>query len=238
MMHWHESMKIFKTLTVDNQPYNLVKDDIRLELNSPGRATFAVLADHALSGIVMLRAGWSGEKTYIWFIGYVESSITISPQQQKLFCRELTAAMNRFLPLGLRHVTVRDVLINLSGFTDINFMMPDSVYMDQKSPYFYHLGDGYQAMDAIGRVYDIPKYLWQQLGDGSVFVGSWHGSRWADKRIQIPDNLFTKHMSTNSASLPMIPAIRPGAWFNRGIIHSVQLQEETMVISWKPSNVW
>ncbi len=231
-------MKIIKSLTVDNKPYGLVKDDIRLELCSPGRATFVVLSDHELNGIVSLKAGWSDGKTYNWFIGYIESSITIDTKQQKLFCRELNATINRFLPLGLRHVAAKDVLVSLTEQTDINFMIPGADYMDQPSPYFYHLGDGYQAMDAIGRVYRIPQYIWQQMGDGSVYVGSWLDSRWAGNPIQIPDSLFTRHMSTNSASLPMSPAIRPGVLFNRGIITTVQLIKETMVITWKPSNEW
>ena len=231
-------MKIIKTLTVDNQPYRLVNDDIRLELCSPGRATFTVLSDHTLSGIVAFNAGWSYGKIYRWFIGYIENSITVDPQRQKLFCRELNAVINRFLPLSLRHVSVRDVIVNLTGLTDLNFNMPDADYMNQPSPYFYHLGDGYQAMDAIGRVYQIPQFIWQQQGDGSVYVGSWKDSRWAENPVQIPDNLFTHHMSTNSATLPMSTAIRPGVHFNRGIIKSVQLSEDTMVITWKPSNDW
>ena len=229
-------MKIIKSLTVDDEPHNLIEDDIRLELCSPGRASFIVVSDKPLTGIVIYKAGWSDGKTYTWFIGYVESSITINPQQQKLFCRELCATINRFLPLGLRHVAAKDVLVSLTEQTDINFIIPSAGYMDQTSPYFYHLGDGYQAMDAIGRVYQIPQFIWQQMGDGSVFVGSWQDSRWAKHSIQIPDNLFTGHLSTNSASIAMIPAVRPGVRFNRGIIHAVQLKQESMVISWKPLN--
>ena len=231
-------MKIIKTLTVNNQPYGLVSDDIRLELCSPGRATFIVLADQALTGVVILKAGWSDATVYSWFIGYIESSITVDSQQQKLFCRELTATLNRPLYLALRHVSVKDVLIKLSELTEINFAIPDADYINHQSPYFYHLGKGYQLMDAIGPTYQINQYIWQQQGDGSVFVGSWQDSRWADKPIQLPDSLFTEHMSTNSASLPMTPAIRPGVKFNRGIIHSVQLIAESMVITWKPSNDW
>ena len=116
--------------------------------------------------------------------------------------------------------------------------MPLSDYMDNQFPYFYHLGDGYHAMDAIGQVYSIPRYLWQQQGDGSVYVGSWFDSRWSENPVTIPDSLFTQHMSTNSASIAMMPSVRPGAQFNRGIIDSVQLISETMVISWKPSEDW
>ena len=232
-------MKIIKTLTVNNQPYGLVSEDIRLDLCSPGRANLTVIADKSLAGIVILRAGWSDATIYSWFIGYIENSITVNSQQQKLFCRELTATLNRPLYLGLRKVSVNDILIKLTEMTEINFATPDADYINnRKSPYFYHLGNGYQLMDAIGSAYQINQYIWQQQGNGSVYVGSWQDSRWADKPIQLPDSLFTEHLSTNSASLPMTPAIRPGVKFNRGIIHSVQLIAENMVITWKPSNDW
>ncbi len=231
-------MKIIKTLTVDHKPYGLVTDDVRIELCSPGRSIFVVLSDHTLSGIVALKIGWSDSETYSWFIGYIENSVTIDQQQQKLFCRELTATLNRPISLGLRHVSVKDVLTELSELTSINYATPKANYIYQQSPYFYHIGGGYQAMDAIGRVYGIKQYIWQQQGDGSVYVGSWQDSRWADKPVQIPDNLFTQHMSTNSASLPMTPALRPGVRFNRGIVDAVQLSAESMVISWKPSSDW
>ena len=231
-------MKIIKTLLVDNQSFSLINDDIRLELSSPGRATFVVVSDKDLSGIVMMNAGWSESQTYRYFIGYIERSVAINPKQKKLFCRELSATLNRPMDLGLRHVTAKDVLIELSRLTNINFNYPDSPYMDEVAPYFYHLGSGYQAMDTIGRVYEINQYIWQMQTDGSLYVGSWQESRWADKPVQIPDDLFTDHMSTNSAKLPMSPALRPGVKFNRGIIHSVQLSSETMVISWKPSSDW
>ena len=70
-----------------------------------------------------------------------------------------------------------------------------------------------------------------------VFVGSWDDSRWADKPVSIPDNIFTKHLAQNSATLGMIPALRPGALFNRGIITAVQLKQENMVITWKKPSV-
>ena len=121
-----------KNLTVNNQPYGLINDDIRLELCSPGRATFVILTDTPLTGIVELKAGWSDSNTYSWFIGYIESSITIDNQQQKLFCRELTATLNRVFYLGLRHVSVKDVLIRLSELTEISFAIPDAGYADRR----------------------------------------------------------------------------------------------------------
>lgn len=227
-------MKIIKTLKVNNVEVGLVSDDVRLELSSPGRATFVVRSEQPLSQIVTFDAGWSEGKVWRVFVGYIESSITINPQQQKLFCRELTAVLNRDLFMALRMVTLKDVTTRINEITSLNFALPDADYCRQQSPYFYHLGDGYGAMDQIGRVYQIPLFIWQMQGDGTVYVGSWANSRWANRPIEIPDKLFTEHLSFNSAKLPMTPSIRPGVQFNRGLINSVQLSSDFMIIAWKP----
>lgn len=229
-------MKIIKILKVNNQAIGLISEDIRLELSSPGRATFVVRSDKPLNQVVTFDAGWTDGRVYRVFVGYIESSITINPQQQKLFCRELTATLNRDLFLALRYVTLKDVLNRLNELTSLNFALPDADYCRLQSPYYYHLGDGYQAMDLLGRVYQIPFFIWQMQGNGSVYVGSWAQSRWATRPIEIPDKLFTAHTSANCARLPMTPGIRPGVKFNRGIINTTQLSGDQMVITWKPYN--
>ena len=227
-------MKIIKILKVNNGEVGLISEDLRLELSSPGRATFVVRSDQPLSQIVTFDAGWSDGRVFRVFVGYIESSITINPQQQKLFCRELTATLNRNIFLALRRVTLKDVTNRINELTSLNFALPDADYCRQQSPYYYHLGDGYQAMDQLGRVYQIPLFIWQMQCNGLVYVGSWAHSRWASRPIEIPDKLFTEHLSFNSAKLPMTPSIRPGVQFNRGLINSVQLSGDYMVIAWKP----
>ncbi len=229
-------MKIVKILKVNNQEVGLISEDLHLELSSPGRASFVVRASKPLSQIVTLDAGWSDSKVWRVFVGYIESSVTINPQQQKLFCRELTATLNRDLLLALRRVTLRDVTNRLSELTNLNFALPNADYSSRQSPFYYHLGDGYQAMDSLGRVYQIPLFIWQMQGNGTVYVGSWTDSRWASRPIELPDKLFTQHLSFTSARLPMTPGIRPGVKFNRGLIHSVQLTDDFMDIAWKPLN--
>ena len=229
-------MKIIKTLLVNNQEVGLVSEDIRLELSSPGRATFVVRSNKPLDQIVFFDAGWSDGRIYRVFVGYIESSITINPQLQKLFCREMTATLNRDIFLALRYVTLKDVTTQINALTGLNFALPEADYTSRQSPFYYHLGDGYQAMDRIGTVYQIPLFIWQMQGNGTVYVGSWAHSRWSSRPIELPDKLFTDHTSTNSARLPMTPGIRPGVKFNRGIINSTQLSGDSMVISWKPYN--
>lgn len=229
-------MKSIKRLTVQGTEYKLVSDDVRLSLTSPGRATFRVQAGAPLAGVVVFEAGMLGKQSKApvrFFIGLIETSTPIAKGEQQLFCRELSAALNRDLPLGLRRVTVPDVLAKIAEVTDLRFVTPDADYMSKPSAYFHHCGGGYQALDALGPVYEIPEFIWQQLGDGSIYVGSWADSPWAKKAVAtIPDALFSEFLTATSGVVGLLPQLRPGVRINRGIITAVQLKAEKMVISW------
>lgn len=227
-------MKIIKQLLVNGEEVGLISDDTRLELSSPGRARFLVQSDKPLTGVVQFAIGWSGMELFRLFVGYIDRQTTVNEKQQLLFCRELSAALNRPLFMGLRHITVNDVLTRISKETAISFVAPDKEYVRKQVPHFHHIGGGYQAMDAIGPVFNIPSFIWQQQGDGSVYVGSWKDSRWASRPVQIPDKFFTEHLAFNSAQMMMAPSLRPGVQFNRGIIDSLTCKNDSMVISWKP----
>ncbi|NER60871.1 hypothetical protein G3435_14595, partial [Pseudomonas sp. MAFF212428] len=103
-------MKLHKVLTVDGTVYPVVKDDVRLEIRSPGRASFTVQAQAPLRGLVMLDIGYNEATLQRFFIGYVERSTAANGQQQILFCRELAAILGAPLPLDLRHVHLQAVL--------------------------------------------------------------------------------------------------------------------------------
>lgn len=228
-------MKLVKRLCVNGQTLGLIHDDVRLDLKNPGRATFVIRSSQPLTKHITFDVGWNESQVFRVFTGTIESIITINPQQQKLFCRELTSVLNQNIYMALRNVTLSDVVADLYAKTYLNFTLPDKPYCQQTSPFFYHLGDGCGLMDQLGRVYQIQDFMWQQQGDGTVYVGSWHDSKWAQHPIELPDKLFTNHLSNNSAKMLIIPSIRPGVKFNRGIISSVQLLKNDMVITWKPS---
>lgn len=228
-------MKIVKRLLIDEQECGLIEDDVVLSLTRPGRARLRVRSDCALDGLVEIEAGWSETRSHQVFRGYVDSQVTVSAGEQLLFCRELSAALNRDLPLGLRRVTAVDVLDSIAETTKLRFSPASAGYMTRDAPFFHHLGGGYHAMDALGDVYQIPDHIWQQQTDGSIYVGSWGDSRWAEpqRRVRIPDNMFTEHLAHNSARIGMIPAVRPGVLFNRGRITSLRMRNESMVITWR-----
>ncbi|MNM23663.1 hypothetical protein D3C81_340680 [compost metagenome] len=229
------SMKLHKVLTINGTAYPLIKDDVRLDLKSPGRATFTVQADAALKGLVMLDIGYNDSPLQRHFIGYVERSTTASSKEQVLACRELAAILANPLPLNLRHVDLQAVLAEVSNKTGLRFRVPDKSYAKTKAPFFYSLAAGYQAMDSLATVFSIPDFIWQQQGDGEVFVGSWTDSFFGVREpLQLPVELFDGYQSNQSAMIAALPGLRPGASINQGDrITSVTLADNQMAIRWK-----
>lgn len=228
-------MKLHKELAINGVPYVLVKNEVRLDAKSPGRATFTIQASAPVKGLVTLDIGYNGNTLQRHFIGYVERSTTASSTQQVLFCRELAAILANPLPLNLRHVDLRAVLVEIGQHTGLRFRVPDRPYAGVKAPFFYSLAAGYQAMDSLARVFSIPDPIWQQQGDGEVFVGSWADSFFGARApLQLPIELFDGYQGNESAMVAAMPGIRPGATFNQAQrIVSVSLAANQMGLKWK-----
>jgi hypothetical protein len=144
--------------------------------HQPGRATFTIKSAELVKGLVTLDIGYNDRTLQRHFIGYVERCTPANSIEQVLFCRELAAVLANPLPLNLRHVDLRAVLAQVSEQTGLRFRVPDRHYAGVKAPFFYNLAAGYQAMDSLARVFNIPDFTWHQLGDGEVFAGSWADS--------------------------------------------------------------
>ncbi|MNZ06742.1 hypothetical protein D3C78_234990 [compost metagenome] len=228
------SMKLHKVLTIAGSAYPLVKDEVRLELKSPGRASFTIQAAAPVKGLVTLDVGYNDAPLQRHFIGYVERCTAANSVQQVLVCRELTAILAKPLPLNLRHVDLRAVLAEVGEKTGLRFRVPEQPYATVKAPYFYSLAAGYQAMDSLARVFNIPDSIWQQQGDGEVFVGSWADSFFGERApLQLPVELFDGYQGNQSAMVAALPGLRPGATINQGerITH-VTLAGNQMAIKW------
>lgn len=229
------SLKLHKVLAINGEPIALVKEDVRLELRSPGRASFTVQASAPLKGLVTLDIGYNDSTLQRHFIGYVERCTPANSLQQVLFCRELAAILANPLPLNLRHVDLRAVLEEVSKQTGLKFRVPDKPYTRVKAPFFYSLATGYQAMDSLARVFSIDDLVWQQQGNGEVFVGSWADSFFGARApLQLPTELFEGYQDNQSALVAALPGMRPGATINQGErVTSVTLAGTQMALKWK-----
>jgi len=228
-------MKLHKVLSINGERFDLVSDEVRLDLHTPGRASFVVKTGKPLKGLVTLDVGYNDKPLQRHFVGYVERSTTANRLEQVLLCREVAAILERPLPMGLRHVTLSEVLLEVSKHTGLRFRVPDADYAKTKAPYFYSLATGIQTMDSLGQVFRIPDFIWHQQGDGEVYVGSWADSFWGDKPpLQLPVELFDNYQGNRSATVAALPGLRPGATINQGErITAVILTGTEMAIKWK-----
>ncbi|WP_020411016.1 hypothetical protein [Hahella ganghwensis] len=231
-------MKLHKQIEVADQLLKLVKEEVRLSLMSPGRAVFTVQSEIPLSGIVRFSMGYDPQELQRYFVGYVESCTTLDSQQQRLFCRELSATLNRRIPLSLRNVDLKQVLAAISDQTGLRFVTPKANYTETKASAFYSLTGGYHCLDSMAEVFSIPQLIWQQQGDGQVYVGSWQHSYWSGREVEIPPAWLDGFGVANRARIPAVPKLRPGIYLsNRNYLHQVNLVDSHMLLSWSP-NPW
>lgn len=232
-------MKLHKKISVNGIHYSLIDSNVRLQLFTPGRAAFTLESSETLSGIVIFSSGYAMDTVAPWFIGYVESSTTAGSRQQRIFCRELSAALYYPLSLALREVDLITTLNAISESMGVDFVLPQisTDYSEKIAPAFYTVANGYYAMDALSRVYNISRPVWQQQTDGKIFVGSWDHSRWASRPIDIPNRWEHKVLTSDGATLTAIPSVRPGALYNDNIITSVEFTKLSMNLTWS-KNPW
>lgn len=225
-------MRLHKRLAVAGEPVVLIDDDVRLNLFSPGRAALTVKSAKPLHGLVQLDLGYRTDNLQQFFLGYVVTSTTVDGERQKLFCRELTAALAQRVPLSLRYVTLAGVLGAISAITGLEFVSGRGSYTDRKAPAFYSAGAGYWVLDRLAQAFNIPQLIWQQQGDGKVFVGSWADSFWAGRRLELPPGLPSKFGVANRAQIPCIPRLRPGVLLNGHYVQQVTLAGNFMNLTW------
>lgn len=230
-------MKLNRVLTINQIPRVLIDERIVLDLYGPGRAQFTLLAgsDPVLVGqLVVYEFGYaSQDKVQRWFIGSVDKVVPVNEDLRRVFCRDLSAVLAHPLPLDLRHVSLRDVVAEINRITGLNFSVPDRAYADTRVANFYNMGSGYLAMAALGSVFNIPDFIWQQQGGGVIYVGSWTDSRWAGiKNLLLPNKFFDSHSANESARIAAMPQLRPGMRLNHHRLIKIEFQASHMTLSW------
>lgn len=229
-------MKLIRRLSISGDVYEVVDERVVLSLYEPGRAQFTLQAAaddiKRLSAVAFDIAYASEIDSQRLFLGYVDSVTPIDSHRCRIFCREMAAALQITLPLNLRHPDLRDVLQALHEKTGLDFSAPAEKYAETKIPHFSNIGTGYQAMDGIGRAFRIDDFIYQQQGEGIIYVGSWADSRWANKPVAVDYSFFSEQLSNTSAKIAAIPAIRPGVELNGNRITGLEFSGNFMTLSW------
>lgn len=72
-------------------------------------------------------------------------------------------------------------------------------------------------MDSLAPVFSIPDFIWQQQGDGEVFVRSRADSFFGVRSpLHVPVELFDDYQGHQSAKIAALPGLRPDATINHG----------------------
>ncbi len=227
-------MIIHKRLTIGGKPCAFDDDVIALHLFTPGSASFVINSAIETSGLVVFSMGYKKDALSTYFIGYVEGEPNRVDNNHKIiYCRELTALLRAVMPLALRKCSLIDVLKAINVRTKLVFSTATQAgYAQHLAPYFYSLGNGYHCMDSMADIYAIDRFIWQQQGDGGVFVGSWYDSFWSGRSVPVFDKLLSAHKMGGKMNIPVSEKVRPGlAIAERGIIESLTLKSDEMAIT-------
>ena len=216
---------------IDNQKIDIKDHWVVLQSATPGNCQITVKTKAKQFALVSVDLGW-GDMIDKVFIGYVERVMPAVNGWYTLFCRELSASLALNYSVMLRHPTLKQVLDELSQLTGLEFVVPDKTYAETAIPCFYCDSSGYAMLDNIGRSFRIDDFIWQQQGNGKIYVGSYQDSFWADKPIVIPNNLMTNHQAGRTATIPAAPMIRPNVLANGSRIKTVEFKETQMTITW------
>lgn len=231
-------MKLSRFLSVGNQPFGVVTERVLLKLNGSGSARFVIDASGSKAQAgdpVAFDIGYTrhNENSRL-FLGYIEKAVDMDSRRQNILCREISNVLAIPAPLDIRHVSAKTVLARINQITGLNFSIPDKSYSTERKPNFYNLGDGFQALQHLPRVYRIDDFIWQQQGNGIVYAGSWSDSRWAGRSVELPPDLLDNQLSSGTARIPAIPVLRPGVQLNGRRITQLEFENNHMTVSWTP----
>ncbi|MBI6548916.1 hypothetical protein [Xenorhabdus lircayensis] len=227
-------MKPINRLYLSGDEIHLVDANLMLELSACGRGFITAETTTDYTGkLVRLDVGYT-DLVLRWFTGYVERSQPAQNGYQRLFVRELAGVFDRQWPCSFQHPTLRQIVDYLQAHSGLTFILPQAPYTDKPIPHYTHNGTGYQLLANLGQVFAIEDYIWQQLPEGSVYLGSWVHSLFAGKPVDIPNEFSKSQSAGNAMTLPMIQSLRPGVVVNQQRLNKVNLTNENMTITWLP----
>ncbi|PHM69273.1 hypothetical protein [Xenorhabdus kozodoii] len=227
-------MKPIHRLYLSNDEIHIVDANLMLELSSCGRGFITAETTTDYTGkLVRLDVGYP-ELLLRWFTGYVERAQPAQNGFQRLFVRELVGVFDKAWPCSFQHPTLSQIVDWLQEHSGLTFTLPDAPYTDKPIPHYTHNGTGYQLLANLGQVFAIEDYIWHQLPDGAVYLGSWAHSMFKGKPVEIPNEFSQQQTAGNAMTIPMIQSLRPGFVVNQQRLSKVNLNNENMTITWLP----
>ncbi|EAX8008876.1 hypothetical protein BRO88_12705 [Salmonella enterica] len=212
-----------------------MEENIMLRLSGAGTGFITINAadnDPPLRGkSVELSIGYNDQPVK-WFSGYVESDSHTGKGLRKLMVREAAAILQYPLNASMQHPTLKQVAKHIEDVTGLRVQLPDATYATTPIPHLTHNGNGYQLMALIGRAFSIPDYVWYPSIDGIIYAGSFTHCRFAKRPVQLPVDITKGDHGANGWTIQTIPMMRPGVVMNGHRINQVQLQGDSMIVSW------
>ncbi|HGD3318315.1 TPA: hypothetical protein ACI4AV_000383 [Proteus mirabilis] len=135
-------------------------------------------------------------------------------------------------PCSFQHPTLKQITDYLKEHSGLHFVLPNAEYVNTPIPHYTHNGTGYQLLNSLGKVFNIPDYVWYQTPDGDVFVGSWADSFWKDKNVEIDNQFSSEQRAGNQMTIPMVQSLRPGVKVNDKRLERVALDNDNMTLTW------
>lgn len=228
-------MKPIRDLRIDGKPFPVVEENIVLRLNGAGTGFITINDTDDKTPLrgrsVELSIGYNDQPVK-WFSGYVENDSRTGKGLRKLMVREAAAILQYPLNVSMQHPTLKQVAKHIEDNTGLRVQLPDADYTTTPIPHLTHNGNGYQLMTLTGRAFSIPDYVWYPSVDGIIYVGSFADCRFAKRPVQMPVEITKDDHGANGWTVQTIPMIRPGVVMNGHRISQVQLQGDSMIISW------
>ncbi|EKT58536.1 hypothetical protein [Providencia sneebia] len=229
-------MKPISRCYLSSDEVHIVDAKIILELSACGRGFLTVETNNDYTGkLVRFDTGYT-DSLYRYFTGYVERAQPADNGFQKLFIRELVGVFDKMWPCSFQHPTLKTITDSLQDNSGLTFLLPDAKYINTPIPHFTHNGTGFQLLANLGAVFSINDYVWYQMPDGKVFVGSWSDSMFHSNHHEIPAEFSKSQAAGNSATYPLIPALRAGTVVNNQRVNKIQLENDDITLYWEAVN--
>lgn len=227
------SIKLDGELLINGKPYEYSNEDIKVYFTQAGRASFNVVSDEILKGIVSFSFALAGKTKEVFFTGFIASCEQSKQGEVVILCYHLAALLKHPLNLSIRHASLKQVLDAITKKTGLNFKVQEGPHNDFTAAGFYSVGNGHQCLDCIGPIFGFDNYYWMQNPSGEIELGNYQNSKYAANPLEIPAGFIRNIHSTQQGEIVPIPAMLPGVLIaERGIVKTVQLIKNRMVITW------